>query len=265
MRTEKEFAEYLHDAINKDFLVTILISSQTQAKIKSQNLPFGLGKTTLAFWLSYFINNKDWETVFKLLCGNPFDVINLLEPGSKRKNACVWDAVQMTAPAEQGVPRVVRRLSSYLSDTRPEIACLIMTGSNINAIASPLRKLVVFEVIVAERGYYEIQKITYHKNFKQPLLDMSRLEYLEEGTFPKLSSEVYERYEKWRVQSKFKIYPTLKAELKDYMKLHDKKVMEENSFDAPVIKSAGRYMIPVPYVLGEQYHKQHLEVKLLPK
>jgi hypothetical protein len=264
-KTEREFAEYLSDAINNDYLVTILITSQTQAKVKSQNLPFGLGKTTLLLWLSYFLNNKNWETVFSYLCGNPYDVVNLLEPGTKRKNAAGWDAVQMTAPAEQGVPRVIRRMASYLSDTRPEIACLIMTGSNINAIAAPLRKLIVFEVIVAERGYYEIQKITYHKNYKAPLLDLSRLEYLEEGTFPKLPEDIYSRYEQWRVGSKAKIYPHLKLDVQGYMNLQKEKEGEDNQFDAPVIRAGGGYMVRVPTSLGEKLHHQVLEVTVKTK
>jgi hypothetical protein len=260
MRTEKELADYLHDAIKKDYLLTILVTSQTQAKRKSQNLPFGLGKTTLAFWLSYYMNHENWEIVFDFLAGNPYDVVNLLEPNSKRKNCVVWDAVQMTAPAEQGVPRVIRRMASYVSDTRPEIACLVMTASNINAISSPLRKLVVFEAIVSERGEYEIQKISYHKNFKQPLLDLSKLDYMEEGKFPKLPPEIYSRYEKWRVQSKMKIYPQLKASVMEYVKMTDP--FEALTFTAPVIRASNRYVIEVPKALGEKLHKQHISVEL---
>jgi len=264
VRTEKQFANYLHDAINNNYLVTILITSQTQAKIKSQNLPFGLGKTTLALWLSYYLNGENWDNVFQTLCGNPYDLITHLEPGEKRKNACVWDAVQMTAPAEQGVPRVIRRLASYLSDTRPEIACLIMTGTNINAICAPLRKLIVFEVIVPARGKYDIQKITYHKNFAQPLIDLSRLKYFEHGDFPKLPNDVYERYEKWRVSNKLKLYPALKDELQSYIKQHEEKVLESNTFEGNVIKEGGHYVIRLPESIGKEYHRKKLEIMLNP-
>lgn len=265
MRTEKEFADYLSAAINKNYLITLLITSQTQAKVKSQNLPFGLGKTSLEFWLSYYMNDRNWETVFSYLAGNPYDIIKFLEPGSPRKNAVAWDAVQATAPAEQGVPRVIRRLASYVSDTKAEVACLLMSASNINAISAPLRKLVIFEVIVAERGYYEIQKITYHKNFKQPLLDLSKLEYLEEGTFPELPPEVYERYLKWQVQSKCKLYPELKVELQNYMKLQQETKPEDlTTFEASVIRASGGYMIRVPNALGEKLHKKAVGISLTP-
>lgn len=262
MKTEKQFAEYMRDAIKNNFLLTVLITSQTQGKRKSENLPFGLGKTSLAFWLSYYMNNEDWNMVFEHLCGNPYDVVKLLEPGRKRVRAALWDAVQMTAPAEQGVPRVIRKLSSYISDTRPEMACLLMTASNMNAICAPLRKLVVFEVIIAERGQYEIQKIKYHKNYKQPLQDLSNLSYLEEGTFPPLPKEVMDRYEQWRIGSKLKIYPILKADCESYMKLQEQKTEVDNTtITGSVIKIGNSgYAIRLPREVGEKYHRQVLEL-----
>lgn len=261
-KTEKEFASYMKDAIKNNFLLTILITSQTQGKRKSDNLPFGQGKTTLMLWLMYYLNNQDWDEVFKFLCGNPYDVVNLLEPGRPRVNAAGWDAVQMTAPAEQGVPRVIRKLSSYISDSRPELACLIMTASNMNAICAPLRKLVVFEVIVAERGEYEIQKIKYHKNYKQPLQDLCHLEYLEEGAFQAAPKWVMDKYENWRKGSKGKIYPMLKAECEAYMKLQDEQAqLDEQSITGTVIKigNAG-YALKLPKNIGEKYHRQVLEL-----
>lgn len=264
MKTEKEFAEYIQDAIKNNFLLTVLITSQTQGKRKSENLPYGLGKSTLMFWLSYYMNKQNWDTVFDTLCGNPYDVVNLLEPGRPRINAATWDAVQMTAPAEQGVPKVLRKLSSYISDTRPEMACLLMTASNMNAICAPLRKLVVFEVIIAERGEYEIQKIKYHKNYYQPLQDRCNLEYLEEGTFPKLPPDVQSRYELWRIGSKGKVYPTLKADCEAYMKLQEKQCeIAEDAITGSVIKIGNSgYAVRLPRGIGEKYHRQLVKMSL---
>lgn len=262
MNTYKEFATYIEDAIKHNYLICVLITSQTQGKRKSQNLPFGLGKSTLMLWLSYLINGQNWDTVFENLCGNPLDLITLLEPGRKRVRAATWDAVQMTAPAEQGVPKVIRKLSSYVSDTRPEMACLIMTASNMNAICAPLRKLVVFEIIIAERGEYEIQKIKYHKNYQQPLADLCSIEYLEEGTFPKLPDDVMERYEIWRKGSKGKVYSTLKADCEGFMKLQEQQVpLDEQSIIGSVIKIGNSgYAIRLPRHIGEKYHHKTLEL-----
>jgi hypothetical protein len=271
----KDFATYLNDAINKNFLLVVLITSQTQGKLKTENLPFGVGKTTLMLWLMYYMNggtaetayepnNPAWDTVFQKLCGNPYDVVLLLEPGTKRTKAAGWDAVQMTAPAEQGVPKVIRKLSSYLSDTRPELACLIMTASNMNAISAPLRKLVVFEIIIAERGKYEIQKIKYHKNFEQPLQDLCRIEYLEEGTYPKLPDEIADRYETWRKGSKAKIYPTLLADCETYMKLQNQEAaIAEQTIKGSVIKIGNSgYAVRLPKGIGEKYHRQIVKMSV---
>lgn len=270
-----DFATYLNSAINNNFLLVVLITSQTQGKIKSENLPFGVGKTTLMLWLMYFMNggefdnafeenNPVWDIVFTKLCGNPYDVVLLLEPGTERTKAAGWDAVQMTAPAEQGVPKVIRKLSSYVSDTRPELACLIMTASNINAISAPLRKLVVFEIIIAERGVYEIQKIKYHKNFHQPLQDLCTIDYLEEGTYPKLPHNVEVRYENWRKKSKAKIYPTLKADCEAYMKLQEQQtVTDEQTITGSVIKIGNSgYAVRLPRGVGEKYHRQLLKLQV---
>ena len=47
---------------------------------------------------------------------------------------------------------------------------------------------------------YEVQTIMYHKNFKDPLHDIGRLDYLKEGTFPPWPEAQYKRYRKWRVK-----------------------------------------------------------------
>lgn len=270
----KDFATYLNDAITNNFLLVVLITSQTQGKIKSENLPFGVGKTTLMLWLMYYMNggteenaynpnDEAWQTVFKKLCGNPYDVVLLLEPGTERTKAAGWDAVQMTAPAEQGVPKTIRKLSSYVSDTRPELACLIMTASNINAISAPLRKLVVFEVIIAERGVYEIQKIKYHKNFTSPLQDLCSIDYLEEGTYPKLPPDISVRYEEWRKKSKGKIYPTLKADCEAYMKLQEQQDVTDQTIKGSVIKIGNSgYAVRLPKGVGEKYHRQLLQLNV---
>lgn len=281
--TEKTLADYFLEAINNDYLITVLITSYTKAKIKSRNLPFGVGKTTLAFWLSYFMNggHKDenvatspvWNIVFDQAAYNPHALGKILVPGSKRKNAVIYEDVQATAPAEQGVPKAIRRLANFLSTERPEVACLLMTAPNISMISSPLRKLVIFEVIVSERGHYEVQKISYHKNFKDPLHDLARLEYLEETVqdepFDPLPVEVMQRYTKWRVDQKKRLYPSLMAELDAYVKLGnfeqptlDKTEIEHLLCNATVVKAGGGFMLRIPDELGKKYHRQHIQVSL---
>jgi len=263
---ERDLADYFLDAINNDYLITVLITSHTQGKIKSQNLPFGVGKTTLAWWLNYYMNGRDWELVFQRSVYNPYDLVRLLKPGTERKNAATWDDVQATAPAESGVPRALRRLANFLTTQRPEVACLIMTAPNINSISSPLRKLVLFEVIVAERGKYEVQKIVYHKNFKRPLEDIGRLEYLHEGEFRPLPEDVLKRYQEWRVKEKLKLYPALETEMYSYVKMREWEKAEKGEaiqVEAPVVRATGdRYGILLPKEIGEKLHRKKAVVTI---
>ena len=275
--TEKTLADYFIEAISKDYLITVLVTSYTKAKVKTQNLPFGVGKTTLAFWLSYFMNGKNWDLVFERCAYNPYGLAKMLKPGSERKQAVLYEDVQATAPAEQGVPKAIRRLANFLSTQRPEVACLLMTAPNISMISSPLRKLVIFEVIVSERGHYEVQKISYHKNFKDPLHDLAKLEYLEETVreepFDPLPPDIMQRYTKWRVDQKLRLYPALMAELDSYVKLGD---FEQQALDSQelqtllscrgtVVKSAGGFALRIPDELGRKLHRQHIEVSITPK
>jgi hypothetical protein len=259
----------LSEAINENYLMTVLVTSFVQGKLKSRNLPFGLGKTTLGLWLSYYLNGNNWDTVFERLVYNPFALGKVLKPGSARKNCVVFDDVQATCPSEQGVPRAVRRLSNFLSSERPELASLIMTAPNISLISSPLRKLILFEVIVSERGRYEVQKISYFKNFKQPLVDLARLTYLEESCaeepFPPLPPDIMERYNKWRITQKLKLYPSMMSDLELYSRL--KEWDNANMPDIPTLEStvtkAGRgYVLNLPFEVGQALHMQRVKYTL---
>lgn len=142
----------------------------------------------------------------------------------------------------------------------------IGTADNINSISSPLRKIFLFEIIVAERGKYETQKISYHKNYKKPLHDLGRLEYLEEGTFPALPTEVYERYKTWRMKEKMKLYPSLETELCAYVKLRDwtTEGIENDgmaTLTCSIVKPRRNdYGIMLPHDLGEQLYGHSVKV-----
>jgi hypothetical protein len=271
---EKTLADYFLEAITNDYLITVLVTSYTKAKRKTENLPFGLGKTTLLFWLSFYMNREKgepeaetWERVFKFTAYNPYDLAVLLKPASRRKNAVGWDDVQATAPAEQGVPRAIRKLANFLSTERPEVACLLLSAPNISMISSPLRKLVIFEIIISSRGHYEVQKIVYHKKYADPLRDRARMQYVEETKmdepFPELPREVMSRYNKWRAKEKLKLYPQLINELQTYVQLQefneDGTQQLPDILQATVVKSAhGGYALELPRELGEQLYRQRV-------
>lgn len=214
------------------------------------------------------MNGKDWNNVFESTVYNPYDLAVLLEPGRPRLNAASWDDVQATAPSTQGVPKAIRRLANFLSTERPEIACLMMNAPNINSISSPLRKLIVFEIIVVERGYYEVQKLTYHKNFKRPLQDIGKLEYIEElakdAPFPPLPKEVETRYRKWRIEQKLKLYPNLLAEIQTYVKLKQwtGEIEDIPLLEGEIIRGGHGYMIQIPDDVGSKLHRKKVQLAL---
>jgi hypothetical protein len=276
-KTIKYLADYILNAVDNNYLLFFLITSHTQGKIKdAENLPFGMGKTTLLFWLNKIINRVDekkdpsWDLAFQTSAYNTYDFFCLLDPIKRKRegrlNFAGFDDLQASCPAEAGVPRAIRRMSSYLTTNRPEVACIGATADNINNISAPLRRLVMFEIIVAHRGEYEIQKITYHKNYKKPLQDIGKLEYIEEGTFNKLPPHVEARYVDWRVQNKAKVYPQIKAELLAFSQLKDWSLSDLEggavTLKAHVIRSGRDYVIKVPEKLGEKLHRRTLSMAL---
>ena len=232
-KIEKSLGEFLADAITKNYLITLAITSYTQAKNQTRNLPFGLGKTSLAMELAYLLhggsvhdnyqNKNVWEKVHKIMAYDPYSMGLLLEPGRERTPCVIWDDVQATAPASQSVPTAVRSLANFISTERPECACIIFTCPNLNFIAAPLRKLVNFEIIVSERGLYEVHKYSYFKDFKRPMQDRMHFDYVEEvprdQPFPALPSFEQSWYDAWRTKRKQQLYPNMMKNLKTYTAL----------------------------------------------
>jgi hypothetical protein len=230
---EKSLAEFLADAITKNYLITMAITSYTQAKNQTRNLPFGLGKTTLAEELGYLLlggstndnyqNKNVWEKVHKIMAYDPYNIGLMLEPGRERTECVIWDDTQATAPASQSVPVAIRSLANFISTERPECACIIFTTPNLNFISAPLRKLVNFEIIVSERGLYEVHKYSYYKDFRRPLQDRMHFDYVEEvprdQPFPPLPDFEQQWYNKWRIERKQQLYPNMMKNLRTYTQL----------------------------------------------
>jgi hypothetical protein len=260
-KVEKSLAQFIGEAITKDYLITIAITSYTQAKYQTANLPFGLGKTTLAMEMDYLLSGGSandnysrmdiWEKVKKTMVYDPYHMGELLAPGSERKSCVIWDDPQATAPAASSVPKPIRQLANFISTERPEVALIILTTPNLNYISAPLRKLVNFEIIVSERGLYEVHKISYYKNFRKPLQDNMHFDYVEEiprdQPFPPLPAEMKAWYDNWRVGQKQQLYPGMMKNLKVYTQLRQ---WEENqdlgatpTLAVRVIKGPHGYML----------------------
>lgn len=214
-------AKYLAEALLNDFFVVYIITSQTQGKNESMNLPFGLGKTSLEWWLSYILHGEEVMAVRKDFFYYPSKLFKAAMPTNPPKPPiphATYDDVQATAPAVSSVPAILQRMAGYLTTNRPEIKTMGMTAQNINSVAAPLRKLCAFEIIVYERGCYEVQQIKYRKNFKNPHEDMMRLEYRGQSKFEKMPAEEQAWYDQWRREQKIPQAQKLIADLEKYEK-----------------------------------------------
>ena len=234
------FKKSIEMAIKKNFFIVVLITSHTTGRIKeSLNMPYGVGKSSLALWISYQFNDKDWDKVFENLAYYPSEILDLLEPGKPRKNVIVWDDVQMTAPASNTVPKEIRQIAAYTTTSRPEVSCLVMTAPNINSIAAPLRRIVLYEIIVPKRGVFEVQHYVFRKDFKHnPFRDIPRAVYVEEGTFPPLPQDMYERYEAWKEGEKKRLYGVLQRKTRRYEGVPKGEVKVTNKDLVPTVEAA---------------------------
>ena len=215
MQIQEDLWDYLQNCIQKNYLLIIAITSYTQGKVKSENLPFGVGKTTCGMWFNAWMNNTawkhpehwmdnvEWEPTKKSMY---YDYVKLIRRLKRfdgvRVNNALYDDAQMTAPATKNVDRKIYELAYYITGSRPEVATITFSCPNLLTIAAPLRNIVNVEVIVPERGIFEVQRIKNFKNFKKPRDDLSKLDYLEEGTFPELPPEMQRWYDDWRVEEK---------------------------------------------------------------
>jgi hypothetical protein len=288
----KSFWEYIVEATCKNYLIVAAITSYTQAKWQTANLPFGLGKTTLAMDLTYILcggkwsdlengtsDPNVWNKVHKLLCYNPYALAELLEPGRERLPCAVFDDVQATCPAASSVPIPIRKLANFISTERPECPLIIFTTPNLNYIAAPLRRLVNFEIIISERGFYEVHKISYYKDFNNPLQDKMHFDYVDENAhvtdeetkkreepFPPLCLSEQQWYDNWRTEHKKQLYPSMMQALKGYVQLKQWEASgSEQALTAvtgKVIKAANGYVLKLPREVGEKLHMHDVEMAI---
>jgi hypothetical protein len=269
------FAESLTEAIRHDYLMFVLVTSHTQGKLKSVNFPFGVGKTTLTMWLSYVFSGiktgdgikYSWDEVFANMVYNPIAALKLVRPGTPRRPFGLWDDVQLTAPAERQVPPPILRFASYVTTTRKQIGVFFMTAPNMREIAAPLRRLITFELIVPERGKYEVQQIKCYKNFRNPLMDTTKLEYVEEGGFPKLPKVIEEKYDAWREVEKAKIYGRVERDMVNFIKLSEVdldnlKTGQVLDLEGTVRRNGHSYYVHLPIELGEKLQNKKIQVKV---
>lgn len=219
------FLQSIIGNLYEDFMELTAITSRVRAYLKSEQRPFGAGKSTLAFQLSYMLHYIDeygleslysiepmdmriWDRVFQHAVYTIDDLVEMLLSTSlgDRIPCIVWDDAQLTAPAVNVIPPELKEKINFLTTARPYVANIIMTAPSLKDLARPLREKIKYEVIVPRRGVYEVQMIERRKNYYRPTLDLDRLIFVGIGSYPPLPKPIQERYNQWR-----------DSELKKYM------------------------------------------------
>ena len=256
--TKDAFTNAVEEALaSPKGLVIAAITSNTQASFESDLTPYGAGKTTLALRLMYHFNHFDpetkrywdtdldendirnWETTNKQLWYYPSKILRSMDTAigeHRRMLAGGWDDTQYTAGARTGLPTAIEELVGDLTTDRPEIGVLFLTMPNVMGVASAIRNLIQYELIVHSRGRYEVQRVSYRKNFSNPKKDWMRLEYIsglskeekKEPDFAALPLAEQRWYDEWRAGQKgLKRRRTIQT-LERYERVTQEKAIEEN-------------------------------------
>lgn len=285
VKTKESLAYNMINAIKNDYLNYIIITSKTQAAIRSEQHQFGAGKTTEAMQLSVRMHQPDfedaifgvngyenwkpsedandqmWKNVFEDMVYNPCDMRDkFFNPKGKRINFGIYDDTQVCCTRTRGVPRFITMLVGEATAARPAIANVCFTSPSILAISAPLRNIIEYEIIIPRRGLYEIQRTIRSKVFDNPEADQGRLVPVEIGTFSDLPKDVKDEYNKWRVKQK--IYLKSSDYSKRFHKIQKEaegmmEVIDDETTPIPLMKKD-----EVPYPLRTlteymEYQREH--------
>jgi hypothetical protein len=225
----KSLDDFIKAAIYHDFLIAILITSASEGKLKNLGIDFGVGKSTLMLDLCYAwvdscgshfrlnpceTRDQKWDRVFEMLHAFPYELEEFFYKSPKRYPGepvfFMLDDIQRVFGKSRSRDNYVRSLRDRATTARPQLAVLFATAPDIGELAYPWRYFFNFEVKVAERGYYEVQRLKKWTMFENPYQTMVRLDYkgevsrqLEAETgqrlnFLALPNDIQDRYDNWR-------------------------------------------------------------------
>jgi hypothetical protein len=223
----KDLESYIDAAIWHDYLIGILITSASEGKLASLGIDYGVGKSTLMLRLAYlfldkygdkftrnpcFSRDEKWNRVFSMLRTFPYELEEFFFNAPKRYFGepvfLLYDDMQRTLGKTRSRDTYVRSLCERASTARNQLAVLIGTAPDIGTLAYPWRYFFNFEVIIPERGYYEVQRLKKWKPFDNPYQTYVKLDYKGEvsrqigsAPFPRLDSDIEDRYQNWRTEA----------------------------------------------------------------
>lgn len=199
------------------------ITSLAKGKHASIEKSFGVGKSSLALWISYVLHyvyeydlksdeqvedledKTIWDKVLEHMTYDKEELVDFASRVGERIPAVIWDDAQVTAPALRFPSQIDYMIANFLTTSRTSVANIIMTMPELGQLSKPFRRLVNYEVIVPRQGVYEVQFIQTRKIFKRPYEDMKRMIFLTEGTYEPVPDSIYKRYLKWREKERRRI------------------------------------------------------------
>lgn len=201
MSTLNTITDYIDAAIYRPggHLIFIAITSAAQGKIKSESLPFGEGKSSLAMGISKRVYKGDEEKVKENMGYDEFDIQEMLRK-PRRTHCYISEDMQIAFGKHKSHDSGIKALAGLISAARPYIAIFVGTMPHLGTVAKAWRELFMFEIKVPFRGYYEVQQIKHYSPFDDPYNPRPRLDYKGEAEFPKPTDELEAWYVEWRDQ-----------------------------------------------------------------
>jgi len=218
------FPHYVYTAVFENYYFSYLVTSFTQGRVMNElQFQYGMGKTTTAMFFSALINsklfpynimlwtagkwmpnNRLWDIVMDRdhLTFNIIGAYRMITPSTPpiKLRHKLWDDVALTAPKSSSTDHVAKALRGKLTAARPTVSIFGMTTASRNEISSVLRAAPLFEIIMSQRGYFEIQKVRRQKNFRDPEKDFSFFRYMEEGPSIELPKHIQAKYDDLRIR-----------------------------------------------------------------
>ena len=228
----KNLNDYIDAAIWHDFLIAILFTSASEGKLKNLGIDYGVGKSTLMLnfcftfidmWGKNFRLNptltrdQKWDSTFAALHSFPYELEEFFYKAPKRYPGepvfFMLDDIQRVFGKSRSRDNYVRSLRDRATTARPQLAVFMATAPDIGELAYPWRYFFNFEVKIAERGYYEVQRLKKWTLFDNPYQTMVKLDYKGEVSrqveaetgqalsFPALPHpDIQDRYDDWRAE-----------------------------------------------------------------
>ena len=142
--------DYINLALNKNYMLWILITSGAEGLEKSLGFDYGAGKSTEGLWLlcdSVYAGN--WNKTRHATVGAYWEIKRILD---ECLTGCYFDEIELTLGKHQQHNPEVRELAYYMKTVRPYTKIWIASAPHRDTLQKDFREMFHFEIIISERG-----------------------------------------------------------------------------------------------------------------